>query len=86
LTLNLNLKWSKFLAFTLMPKLTADFGIQSVISLEGKAKNTVVDAFFAVDLVTRETMYICLPVSRLLRSSKRNPVMFQSFHVVIWRR
>jgi hypothetical protein len=84
--LTLNLKSSKFLAFTLMPNLTTDFGTQSVISLERKAKNINVDASFALYLVIKETMYICLHASRLPRLSKRNPVMFQSFHVIIWRR
>ena len=78
-----NLKSSKFSAFTLMLNLTTDFGTQLVISLERKAKNIGEDASFALDLVIKETTYICLHVSRLLRSLRRSSVMFQSFHVII---
>lgn len=80
--LTLNLKSSRFLAFILMPSLTTDFGTQLVISLEGKARNTDVDAPFAVALTLKETTYLCLRVSLLLTPSKRNSVMFQSFHAI----
>ena len=84
--LTLNLKLSRFLVFTPMLNLTTDFGAQSVISLEGKAKNTDEDASFATDLVIKETKYFCPRVSQLLKLSKRNSAIFQSFHVIIWRR